>query len=93
MWVRGRLATNEEIHAIELDYPLGYHARILLRIGPAFVEPFDYDVPTDKEQQLRDLDIELEDDNNPDVGDANDDVEEVIDVDGTDDVNDDMVEA
>ena len=43
----GRPATPEELHAVELDYSLGHHARTMLRIGPAFVEPIDDDIPTD----------------------------------------------
>lgn len=52
---------------MNLDYPLGYHTRTLLRIGPEFVEPINDDVPTDKERQLRDFDIESKDEDHPDI--------------------------
>ncbi|KAF3619294.1 hypothetical protein FXO38_20822 [Capsicum annuum] len=35
--IRGRPATLEELHDVELDYPLGHHARTLLWIGPDFL--------------------------------------------------------
>lgn len=46
----GGLATNEEIHVVELDFPLGHHARTLLRIGPEFIEPVNDDMITNKER-------------------------------------------
>ncbi|XP_016542316.2 uncharacterized protein LOC107842802 [Capsicum annuum] len=84
--VGGRPATNEETYVVELDYPLGHYARILLRIAMEFVEPIDDDVPTDEERQSRDSDIELEDNEQPDVGDTDKDADD-------DDPNDDMAEA
>lgn len=40
---------HEEICEVELDYPLGHHAKTLLRIGLKFVEPIIDDVSTDME--------------------------------------------
>lgn len=51
---------GEEIHDVELDYPLEHHARTLLQIGPDFVKPVDNDVPIDEEQKMRDFDINSE---------------------------------
>ncbi|PHT50258.1 hypothetical protein CQW23_10005 [Capsicum baccatum] len=55
---RGRPATPEELHAVELDYPLGHHARTMLRISLDFVEPIGDGVPTNKEHRYNDSDIE-----------------------------------
>lgn len=54
MRVGGRLAMREKIHVVELDYLLHQHDQTLLWIGLDFVELIDDDVPTNKEQQLRD---------------------------------------
>lgn len=51
---------NEEIHAVELGYPLSHHAHNLLWVGPEFVDPVDNDMPTNEERKLRDFDIESE---------------------------------
>ncbi|KAF3629434.1 hypothetical protein FXO38_05422 [Capsicum annuum] len=75
----GRPATLEEHHVVELDYPLGHHARTLLQIGPNFVKPIDDDMPIDEERRYRDSDMESdEEDQSNDV--ADDDAD---DVDGT----------
>ncbi|XP_016541306.1 uncharacterized protein LOC107842008 [Capsicum annuum] len=82
-----RPATNEEIHIVELNNPLGHRDRILLRIRPDFVETIDNDVSTDEERQWCDSDIDSDDDEKPnkgDEGDANHDA---------DDANNDIAEA
>lgn len=43
-------AIEQEIHVVDLDYPLGHHARTLLRIGLDFVENIDDDVLIYKER-------------------------------------------
>lgn len=60
MRVGGRPTINEKICPVELDYPLSHNAQTLLWIGLKFVEPIEDNVPTNEEQQLRDLDIELQ---------------------------------
>lgn len=55
-----RPTVRKEIHIIELDYPLDYHAQTLLQISPDFIEPIVDDVPIDKERQIRDSDIRSE---------------------------------
>ncbi|PHU30473.1 hypothetical protein BC332_02566 [Capsicum chinense] len=77
----GRLATPEKLHAVKLDYPLGHHARTMLRIGLDFVEMVDDDIPTDEEHRYRDSNIESNEEDQSDDR-ANDDGD---DIDGTTD--------
>ena len=56
--MRSRPATPEELHVVELDYPLGHYTKNMLRIQPDFVEPVDDNIPTDEEHRYRDSDIE-----------------------------------
>lgn len=69
--VQAREATKEKVHAVDLDYPLFYHARTFLRIGLEFIEPVDNNIPIDEERQLWNSDFEFEDNNDvdPDLGD------------------------
>lgn len=50
--IGGLPATQEEVHVVELDYPLGRYTRTMLRIGPKFDKPLDDDVPTDEERLM-----------------------------------------
>lgn len=50
LWVGGRVSTNEEIRDVELDFLLGHHASILLRIGLVFVKLVDDDILTNEER-------------------------------------------
>jgi len=43
-------STDEQLGDIERRYPLNAHVKALLGIGPAFHEPVDDDIPTDKER-------------------------------------------
>ncbi|XP_016577508.2 uncharacterized protein LOC107875339 isoform X2 [Capsicum annuum] len=64
--IGGRPATEQEIRAVELDYPLGPHARTMLRIGPDFDEPLDDDVPTEEERRMGYSDDESEEEEQSD---------------------------
>ncbi|PHU17445.1 hypothetical protein BC332_13140 [Capsicum chinense] len=79
---KGRSATLEELYVVEFDYPLGHHARTMLRIGPNFVEPIDDDIPTDEEHRYRDSDVESDEEDQSDDNGADDDGDNV---DGTPD--------
>lgn len=65
LWVGARAATKEDIHAVDLDYPL-CHTMTLLRISQEFVELVDDGISTDEERQLWDSDIDSEDDDDVD---------------------------
>lgn len=49
---RGCPATQQEIRAIELDYPLGLHARTMLRTSSDIDKPLDDDIYTDKKRRM-----------------------------------------
>ncbi|KAF3681343.1 hypothetical protein FXO38_01764 [Capsicum annuum] len=66
----GIFKTHEELHDVELYYPLCRHARTLLWIEPEFVEPMDNDVPTDEERRYQDSDVELDAEDQFDNGDG-----------------------
>ncbi|MCD9638487.1 hypothetical protein HAX54_022487 [Datura stramonium] len=57
----GPIFTLAERHAQDDSYAIE-HARAMCRIGLAFVELVDDDVPTDEERHREDLDIESDDD-------------------------------
>ena len=49
-----------------LRLPFGENVRALCRVGPAFVEPVDDDVPTDEETRREDSDVESDEDDGGD---------------------------
>lgn len=51
-------STHEEIQAIERDYSFSPHASTKLYIGPKFIKPVDDDVPTNKDLNMCDSDME-----------------------------------
>lgn len=65
---------------MELDYPLGHHAKTILRIGDKFNELVDDDIPTDEERHMaysddaskKEEQSDDNDDSSDDVGDGND---------------------
>lgn len=75
MRLGGRATTDEEIHVVDLDYPLGHHAKTLLRIGPEFMEPTDNDIPTNEDRQWHDLNIESNIDDQSEDVDGQDDID------------------
>lgn len=66
-----RETTTDKICRVELDYPLGHHARTLLQICPNFVEPVEKNIWTYEDRHLWDLEIEFKkvNDMDPDLGD------------------------
>lgn len=77
----GWVPNAEQMHQLDYDYLLNEHTWAMYRVGPAFQEPVDDNMPTDEDRRLLDSAIEAksskdDSDDNSDAGGMTPDVEE-----------------